>query len=50
MLSIKVWRSISAWNEGDLHVTAQMLWSNVNFVLSTAKLYSKCVALIERRK
>ena len=42
--AFQAWRSISVWNEGDLLGTAHMLWSNVKFVLSTAKLCSKCLA------
>ena len=41
--AFQAWRSISVWNEGDVHGTAHMLWSNIKFVLSTAKLCSRCL-------
>ena len=42
--AFQAWRSISVWNEGDLHCTAHVLWSSVKFVLFPAKLCTKCLA------
>ena len=42
--AFQAWRSISVWNEGDLHCISHVLWSSVKFVLSTAKLCTKCLA------